>query len=402
MNRHDAYSLIEVLIALAILGLLMGVAWGLLGSFQETQERAWRQTERIELGQQVRSRLHHDLLQSNGHQRRISPSNNAPQANPRRSSPSTAGGNSGSAMTAGRFSGDENGFTLELTPRLSPVHYWTHLLNTPSESLLEAAPQLPRLPLRIEIAWRLEENGFGDFESFLLSREMRFLSKEDDEEPVDSMGRDRRVGRRELLEPSAVERAAREQSRSEIAKIGRQGELENPFPSSSEDLLETWEGISKGRFRYHDGTGWTQQWSAGPQASVPYAVELSILFQTRKDSAAMREEMENATAGETTENQLNDLNDSSRSPSDLPLLERSATLEDPEWERKDLWIVVATGRFEKDQQVSSIGLTTGATPSGAGEPPREGRAPSAETNRPSPNRPNRLGRGLGSQSGGSP
>ncbi|MFN5949807.1 MAG: type II secretion system protein, partial [Pirellulaceae bacterium] len=37
MSRQ-AYSLIEVLISLAILGLLMGVAWGLLGSFQETQE----------------------------------------------------------------------------------------------------------------------------------------------------------------------------------------------------------------------------------------------------------------------------------------------------------------------------------------------------------------------------
>ncbi|MFN5851555.1 MAG: type II secretion system protein J, partial [Pirellulaceae bacterium] len=55
MSRQ-AYSLIEVLISLAILGLLMGVAWGLLGSFQETQERAWRQTEQIETGQQVRSR----------------------------------------------------------------------------------------------------------------------------------------------------------------------------------------------------------------------------------------------------------------------------------------------------------------------------------------------------------
>lgn len=401
MNRH-AYSLIEVLIALAILGLLMGVAWGLLGSFQETQERAWRQTERIELGQQVRSRLHQDLLQSSGHLLRIAAGNNAPQAASRRSPPSTAGRSAGSAVTASRFSGDETGFTLELTPRLNPIHYWTHLLGTPSESLLEAAPQLPRLPLRIEVAWRLEEDGFGDFESYLLSREIRFLSEEEDEEPVDSMGRDRRGGRQGGPETSAVERAAREQLRAESVTKGGLGEPENPFPSSSEDLLETWEGISKGRFRYHDGTGWRQQWSGGPQASVPFAVELSVLFQTRKDRATMREEMETATAGERTENQLNDLNASGQSPSDLPLLERSGTMEDPEWEQKDLWIVVATGRFEKGRQTGSLGPSAGPSPGGANQSDAGGRSPSAESNRPSPGRPNRLGRGLGSQSGGPP
>jgi prepilin-type N-terminal cleavage/methylation domain-containing protein len=401
MNRH-AYSLIEVLIALAILGLLMGVAWGLLGSFQETQERAWRQTEQIDLGQQVRSRLHQDLLQSIGHQVRIAASNNSPPAPSRGSSPAAAGRNPGNAMTSSRFSGDENGFTLELTPRLSPVHYWTHLLKTPSESLFEAAPQVPRLPLRIEVAWRLEENGFGDFESYLLSREIRFFSEEDDEEAVDSIGPDRRGGRRDQPEPSPVERAARGQLPNEGSTNGQQGELDNPFPSSSEDLLETWEGISKGRFRYHDGTGWTQQWRASQQAAVPYAVELSILFQTRKDRAAMREEIENATAGETTENQLKELNESSQSPSDLPLLERTGTLEDPEWEQKDLWIVVATGRFEMDRKGASIEPTDRPSTGGAGEPEGGARSPAAEPNRPSPSRPNRLGRGLGSQSGGSP
>jgi hypothetical protein len=128
-------------------------------------------------------------------------------------------------MTSSRFSGDENGFTLELTPRLSPVHYWTHLLKTPSESLFEAAPQVPRLPLRIEVAWRLEENGFGDFESYLLSREIRFFSEEDDEEAVDSIGPDRRGGRRDQPEPSPVERAARGQLPNEgsttMARDGR-------------------------------------------------------------------------------------------------------------------------------------------------------------------------------------
>ena len=401
MSRQ-AYSLIEVLISLAILGLLMGVAWGLLGSFQETQERAWRQTEQIETGQQVRSRLHQDLLQSNGHQLRIAASNNLPPPASRRSPPSTAGRNSGNSTTVSQFSGDENGFTLELRPRLSPVHYWTHLLSTSSESLLKATPQLPSLPLRIEVAWRLEENGFGDFESYLLSREIRFLSEEDEEEPVESMGRDRRGGQRGGTETSAVEKAAREQLPDESSTGGRQGELENPFPSSSEDLLESWEGIAKGRFRYHDGTGWTQQWRAGQQAPVPFAVELSLLFQTRKDRATMREEMENATAGETTEIQLKELNDSSQSPSDLPLLERSGNLEDPEWEQKDLWIVVATGRFEKDRPASSIGLTDRPMPSGAGEPTGGARASAAQSSRPSTGRPNRLGRGLGSQSGGSP
>ncbi|MFM8173935.1 MAG: prepilin-type N-terminal cleavage/methylation domain-containing protein [Pirellulaceae bacterium] len=401
MNR-PAYSLIEVLIALAILGLLMGVAWGLLGSFQETQQRAWRQTERIELGQQVRSRLHQDLLQSSGHQLRVAASNIAPQTASRRSPTPTAGRSSGTAMAASRFSGDENGFTLELTPRLSPVHYWTHLLSSPSESLLEAEPKLPGLPLRIEVAWRLEENGFGDFESYLLSREIRFLSEGDDEDPVESVGRDRRGGRRGLTEPSAMERATREPLRDESSTMGLRGELVNPFAASPEDSLETWEGVSKGRFRYHDGTGWRQQWSADPKASVPFAVELSILFQTREDRTAMQEEMENATAGETTENQLKDLNDSGQSPSDLPFLERSGALEDPEWEQKDLWIVVATGRFEKDRQTGPLGLTDGPSPGGAGEPSGEARSTTGQTNRPSSSRPNRLGRGLGSQSGGSP
>ncbi|MFN5770047.1 MAG: hypothetical protein ACK44Z_11920, partial [Pirellulaceae bacterium] len=223
-----------------------------------------------------------------------------------------------------------------------------------------------------------------------------------EEEPVESMGRDRRGGRRGGTETSAVEKAAREQLPDESSTGGRQGELENPFPSSSEDLLESWEGIAKGRFRYHDGTGWTQQWRAGQQTPVPFAVELSLLFQTRKDRATMREEMENATAGETTEIQLKELNDSSQSPSDLPLLERSGNLEDPEWEQKDLWIVVATGRFEKDRPASSIGLTDRPMPSGAGEPTGGARASAAQSSRPSTGRPNRLGRGLGSQSGGSP
>jgi hypothetical protein len=256
--------------------------------------------------------------------------------------------------------------------------------------------------MRIEVAWRLEENGFGDFESYLLSREIRFLSEEDEEEPVNSTGRDRQGRRRGGADSSLVERAAREQSRDARSMKGRLGELENPFASSSEDFLESWEGVSKGRFRYHDGTGWRQQWSAGPQASVPFAVELSILFQTRKDRASMREEMENATAGEMTENQLNSLNDTSPSPSDLPLQQRSGTLEDPEWEQKDLWIVVATGRFEKERQHDPRGQTAGPSPGGADQADRGARSPATEPNRPSPGRPNRLGRGLGSQSGGSP
>jgi len=274
---RSAYTLLELMIALGLLGALLAVGWSLIGNYQSAEVRSWNLVHRTNTTRMTRSWLQHDL-------QRIS-INSAEDAED-------------------IFWGTDSEFEFTVQPKLNPVAVFSHyldaqsqLLNSPvgEEQFLEAALTTTLPPLdsadtvfddqesspgrdpfqsqraqdRWMVTYRLEED-----------RGATALLQEDDTQVVRvfSLTRQESLSNTSTDLGDDTDAAADELLTIEDLYRTEQRELREAA-STSVVAEQRIDGLLNAQFQYFDGKNWSKQWIAADD-ELPAAVAIEFDFPT--------------------------------------------------------------------------------------------------------------------------
>ena len=230
--RRSGFSLLELMIALVLLGVLSALAWSILDNFRSAEQRGWKVASRLQTVRSARLWLEEDLLHVD-----------EPIKNPRDQTPLI------SSLIS--FSGDSAGFKVQYTSSIDPLPWLEELIVQSGDSTSKDAPALnsyTRLGLfPVEATYRIQSGKS-------LTREVRSLAPSS---PTSNNA--------ELVEPTLT-----------VNDLYRRSDREAETLSATSALNSSrLEPIYRARFRYHDGTAWKSSWSGG-SSKLPRAIELAF------------------------------------------------------------------------------------------------------------------------------
>ncbi len=104
LKTRNAYTLLELMIALGLLGALMSVAWSLMATFRDADERGWKITRRMQIIRAAHAWLESDAQHMLG------------------------------SSTEFTFTGSSLGFSATIAPSLDPLPFLQRLLSDSSDS----------------------------------------------------------------------------------------------------------------------------------------------------------------------------------------------------------------------------------------------------------------------------
>ena len=277
-READAYTLLELMLALALLGALMTVAWSLFGTFRDAEQRGWKLSHRVQTVRAARDWLQNDLqhLTQNGFDSNSSNSN---------------GGNS----TQASFSGTSLGFTATIAPSLDPLPFLQELMSdqlnnddaptlaAPITSLSpdNATPAIddrsPWPQEALEIEYQLEP--ISD-DSAIPTSPLNALDS------IDSV--QFTLTRRERIHLGSLQNFGTPASatRNPLDRVLTAQDLyrqtdETKQTAGSSIRESRLEGLTNVQFKYFDGQGWIQEWSNSGTVGLPKAVALCFDFPAR-------------------------------------------------------------------------------------------------------------------------
>ena len=307
MNKlRSAFTLIELMIALGLLGALLAVAWSLLGTFRDAEIRGWKLSHRTQTIRSARTWLEDDI------QHLTMPSNPAV---------SNATGSSKSSDTL-RFIGNAMGFSATIAPSIDPIPFLENLMSdamqSERETSIDGSP-LGESPLGESL--RGEESSMAATPNSPWPAETVEIEYHLTPVPSDSVSvsgflkgnSDQTqfvLTRREMIDPNTPSVAVSPSERVLTAKdLYRQSD--DAILSSSQPIRESrLEGLMKAKFRYYDGSSWKSEWNSTLQGGLPRGIAFGFDFPSVSDMRPASE----ATArqserdGTFTENALaNDL-----------------------------------------------------------------------------------------------
>lgn len=328
-KSRSAYTLLELMIALGLLGALMSVAWSLMATFRDSEVRGWKITQRMQI-----IRASHAWLQSD------------------------AQAMLGSS-TEFTFTGNSLGFSATIAPSLDPLPFLQRLLSDSSASdefdsrnasvrsgqglagasstaspLSEAFSPLDRelmemfadaspwSPQQVQIEYEL-----------LPVPEVRSVDLADANQPVENRELDEiqfMLVRRELIggtQSSSGQSAmqgnsidfTQEISPSDRVLTGQDLYRQHDDQLQSRGIPVTQsrlEGLIQPQFQYCDGLSWKDTWNSRSDGGLPAAIALRFNFPAR----AQMQPPQSRRAREALEEAEFDLQDSGElSAADLAL-----------------------------------------------------------------------------------
>lgn len=266
-GRHgQGYTLVEMLLATALCGVLLAALWMLMSTYSELFDKGQQQVERAQLCRALLEQIADDL--------RCAIQDPLPGTVP---PPGTAGETDGTAQRRrfGLFgSSREMRFdVLQPTPHdANPVPVGRNA-GTPNEAPVARVPELHT------VHYTFFEPGGGD--EFSTPAERGLVRKElDFETPLDNTG-----------DPGSE--SARSSSSRGLADAGADPlagltDAEgNAEPAVDGTRLDVPEVVSL-QFRYFDGRGWSDAWNSLERKSLPAAVEIQLRLGESSAAAADR------------------------------------------------------------------------------------------------------------------
>ncbi|TWT80832.1 hypothetical protein CA13_22780 [Planctomycetes bacterium CA13] len=258
-NPHRGYTILELMISLALLATLMIVAWSILGSYRVAEERGWNQTYQMQMIRVTRSWLESDAAHF-AEPRSVASVFEEDTGPPSRMSEMTV------------FKGDEQGFEVDVIPSVDPLPWLeevtrqaeslsttTQAMNLENENPAIALDPLAVYHLRYEI---VAATGFvaatgvdSEEETFQLDRELL---------PIDrwSAASPSRASEK-LLSTEDLYRLTDDEALSETTTV-------------TERQVASIRNLVAPRFRYSDGSSWIGQWDSQLKGGLPRAIELSF------------------------------------------------------------------------------------------------------------------------------
>ena len=248
MNKlRSAFTLIELMIALGLLGALMAVAWSLLGTFRDAEIRGWKLSHRTQTIRSARTWLEDDIQHL---------------ALPESPVVSNASRSSKSSVNV-RFIGNAMGFSATIAPSIDPIPFLENLM-------MAATPSSPWPAETVEIEYHLTP-----VPSDSISVSSSLTSNSDQTQFV--------LTRREMIDANTPSVVASPSERVLTAQdLYRQTDEE--ILSSSQPIRESrLGGLMKAQFRYFDGSSWKSEWNSTQQGGLPRGIAFGFDFTAVSD-----------------------------------------------------------------------------------------------------------------------
>lgn len=272
MNRRG-YSLLELLIALALLGALMSLAWSMLGSYRQAEQRGWDQSYRMQLVRAARELLENDAdhwAATAGPAEWIEQSAVSPQSS--------------------GFRGSESEITLETMPSLDPLPWLEQISAVEQSSPGGAGGSAPASSGVVDPgAGRQVERVQGPLSRARLRYSLTPIAETESGSPVYHL-------RRELAMIASQQRGVRDdpapQDELNVADLYRlTEEAADEGRSATAVSTTTVRNLIDARFRFSDGRRWLSSWDESARGGLPRAIELSFdLPRPGETFAAARED----------------------------------------------------------------------------------------------------------------
>lgn len=268
-NRtRSGFSLLELMIALGLLGALLAVAWSLLDTFRNAEMKGWKLSHRTQTVRSARDWLENDMQ----HLVQVAAQSGSPGA-------------MSSSPIVPRLIGDRTGFSATIAPSMDPIPFLENLMSDtqPSESeptlnsssFLDpnsTADDMPKSPWpsdSLEIEYRLTPVNSSSISSLL-------QSTDSDEQTQYVLTRtEMRDGRTSSMGVAPSERVLTTQ---DLYRQSDDSTLSMSIPARESKL----EGLMKPEFRYHDGTSWKKEWNS-TQQGLPIAIAFGFDFPVNSE-----------------------------------------------------------------------------------------------------------------------
>ena len=276
---RSAFTLIELMIALGLLGALMAVAWSLLGTFRDAEIRGWKLSYRTQTIRSARAWLEEDIQHL---------------AMPESPGVSNASRSSTSSKPM-RFIGNALGFSATIAPSIDPIPFLENLMSDAvqpqRERSLGVSQQGESLTDQLQIG---EESSLATTSSSpwpAETVEIKYLLTpvSSDSISVSSSLTSNSdltqfvLTRREMSDANTVNVVNSPSERVLTAQdLYRQTDEE--ILSSSQPIRESrLEGLMKAQFRYCDGSSWKSEWNSTLHGGLPRAIAFGFDFPAVSD-----------------------------------------------------------------------------------------------------------------------
>ncbi|MDX1926141.1 MAG: prepilin-type N-terminal cleavage/methylation domain-containing protein [Pirellulaceae bacterium] len=377
------YTLLELMLALALLGALMTVAWSLMGTFRDAEQRGWKLSHRVQTIRVARQWLQSDLQQ-------------LVHTEP---TPATGAG------TKSRLSGNALGFTASISPSIDPLPFLENLMSNPSDgisslgtnSMGSMAEQEPSASLYSDNEAIIAEAQRSLWPAETMEIEYKLTPIEDTSttaemsllQPTDLSSVQFTLTRSEMLDASAMQRnpnappgaasgAAQTNNLADRVLTAQDlyRQTDETTRSSGTAIRETrLDGLTNVQFQYFDGVSWRREWNSDQTGGLPIAIALCFDFPATADIKPV----ERIAPSSAIDGGLNDPNDAlssnplgagmSFADSALaaePTLESTADSESGLMQSPthEIQIVVYVGGQAKNQTSRQVGTPRGRTRGG--------------------------------------
>ena len=268
---------------MGLLATLLAVAWSLLGTYRDAEQRGWNVSQRMQTIRLVRETLERDLLQVvvPEHQLKLQNPGVMPMdSNGRAATTFASTGVDGSELKAS-FRGNSNGFTTVIHSTVDPMPFLDRFLrgddgdnlSVPRDagplSDLESQRRQQSWPLwlpdRMTVEYRLRP---------VVSRSTTSPALSQTEEESWILVRTEHSNLQQVQTPEESVFETTERTLS-IADLYRSND-EASTPDQQTLRESTFHGLSLARFLYWDGSQWKSSWNSEAIGRLPSAISLSF------------------------------------------------------------------------------------------------------------------------------
>ena len=281
---RSGFSLLELMLALGLLGALLAVAWSLLGTYRNAEIRGWKLSHRVQTVRSARAWLEWDAQ----HFITSSENNSNESINALASSSTPSFGTKQSVIgptKSHRFIGNAMGFSATIAPSIDPIPFLENLMSDRTQSDRQTSTldslqgeeassiNLPNSPWpaeTIEIEYRLTPMSLGSSQSKASPSNATQDFESDDSQYV--------LNRIETTDSQSRSTESDPSQRTLSAvELYRQSE-ESGMDSNQTYRESKLEGLTKVQFRYFDGSAWKSNWNSDQQRGLPLAIALGFDF----------------------------------------------------------------------------------------------------------------------------
>lgn len=304
LRSNAAYTLLELMLALSLLGALMTVAWSLMGTFRDAEQRGWKLSHRTQTIRAAREWLQNDMQHLL--QKELMP---------------VAG-----TANSSRLRGNSLGFTATIAPSIDPLPFLEKLMSNPIDGLSPNSEREPVASLYSDAEAIVAQAQMSLWPAERLEVEYTLTPIEDSSatteslaslQPMDLNELQFTLTRREMLDAGSVHRkndstTGSLQSANLADRVLTAQDLyrqtDETTQSSGLAIRETrLDGLTNVQFQYFDGMSWKREWNSDQTGGLPSAIALCFDFPAV--AKIKPPEPKPATSSSDTKSGLTDSND---------------------------------------------------------------------------------------------